>query len=76
MPVREEIGRFKYVEEAQVDAEFEKVKHTLEEEVHAIIGKEAEACLLYTSIQRRIRRRFPRMTKGFRRRRDQEMGKI
>lgn len=43
MPVREEIGRFKYVEEAQVDAEFEKVKSTLEEEVHAIIGKEAEA---------------------------------
>ena len=43
MPVREEIGRFKCVEEAQVDAEFEKVKSTLEEEVHAIIGKEAEA---------------------------------
>ncbi|WP_434311015.1 V-type ATP synthase subunit A [Hominifimenecus sp. rT4P-3] len=43
MPVREEIGRFKYVEEAQVEAEFEKVKATLEEEVHAIIGKEAEA---------------------------------
>ncbi len=43
MAVREAIGRFKYVEEDQVDAEFERVSAELAEEVRGIAGKEAEA---------------------------------
>ena len=43
MEVREAIGRFKYVEEDQVDAEFERVSGLLAEEVRGIAGKEAEA---------------------------------
>ncbi len=43
LPVREDIGRFKYVLEADVDAQYEEVKNKLMESISATIAKEVEA---------------------------------
>jgi len=43
LKVREEIGRFKYILENEVDAAYEKVKDELEKTAGALIGKEVEA---------------------------------
>jgi hypothetical protein len=42
MPVREVIGRFKYVEEASVDTAFEETMAQLQGEVADLISKGAE----------------------------------
>ncbi len=42
LPVREEIGRFKYTEEKNVAAEYEKVKASIREAMSALTVKEAE----------------------------------
>ena len=40
MPVREQIGRFKYVHEDDLDTEYEKVNQELDAEISAAQGKE------------------------------------
>ncbi len=42
LPVREEIGRFKYFEEKDVAAEFVKLKDTVTRAISDLTGKEAE----------------------------------
>ena len=42
VPVREEIGRFKYVEEKDIAAEFERIMNAIEENMGALSVKEAE----------------------------------
>ncbi len=42
LPVRETIGRFKYVKEDKVDEEFPKVMKTIEESMSALVNKEAD----------------------------------
>jgi V/A-type H+-transporting ATPase subunit A len=42
IPVRETIGRFKYVEEADTDENFAKIMQTLDAEIGAALAKEEE----------------------------------
>ncbi|MCD8054909.1 MAG: V-type ATP synthase subunit A [Lachnospiraceae bacterium] len=43
LPVREAIGRFKYIREDAVGLEFQRVKAEIEESMSALVNKEAEA---------------------------------
>ena len=40
IPVREQIGRYKYIVEENLDAEYEKVMNTLTEQVKEVCGRE------------------------------------
>lgn len=40
MPVREQIGRYKYIVEEKLDEEYEKVMNTLEVQIKDVCGKE------------------------------------
>ena len=40
MAVREKIGRFKYVENDQIETEYEAVKEELAREISSLFGKE------------------------------------
>ena len=40
LPVREQIGRFKYVEEKDIDMSFDKITKELQSELSGILGKE------------------------------------
>ena len=40
IPVREQIGRYKYVVEENLDAEYEKIMNELHEEISGAFGKE------------------------------------
>ncbi|NLY18750.1 MAG: hypothetical protein GX045_07320, partial [Clostridiaceae bacterium] len=42
IPVREKIGRAKYIEEDKVDAEFPKIEQELADEMDALVAKEGE----------------------------------
>jgi V/A-type H+-transporting ATPase subunit A len=42
IPVRETIGRFKYIEEAAIDENFNKIMETLDNEIGAALTKEEE----------------------------------
>ena len=42
VPVRESIGRFKYVEEAGVDEAYEKIMDHMKKEIAALVSKEDE----------------------------------
>ena len=41
LAVREDIGRFKYVEESRVNEEFDRIIRTVEDSMQALTGKEA-----------------------------------
>ena len=43
IPQREEIGRFKYVEEEQIDEKYEKLMNDIRAEINALVKEEAEA---------------------------------
>ena len=43
IPQREEIGRFKYVEESEIDAKFEKLMNDMANEINTLVKEEAEA---------------------------------
>ena len=40
MPVREQIGRYKYIIEEKLDEEYEKVMDTLEAQIKDVCGRE------------------------------------
>lgn len=40
MPVREQIGRYKYIVEEKLDAEYENVMNTLAEQIKEVCGRE------------------------------------
>ena len=42
IPVRETIGRFKYIEEGAIDENFNKIMETLDNEIGAALAKEEE----------------------------------
>ena len=42
LPVREKIGRFKYVEEKNTDSEYDKLYVEISEELHRLLEKEAD----------------------------------
>ncbi|MBR1591894.1 MAG: V-type ATP synthase subunit A [Ruminococcus sp.] len=42
LPVREKIGRFKYVEEKDTDSEFDRISVEISEELHRLLEKEAD----------------------------------
>ena len=43
IPQREEIGRFKYIEEAEIDEKYEKLMNDIRAEINALVKEEAEA---------------------------------
>ena len=43
IPQREEIGRFKYIEESEIDAKFEKLMNDMANEINTLVKEEAEA---------------------------------
>ncbi|MDD6212422.1 MAG: V-type ATP synthase subunit A [Clostridiales bacterium] len=42
LPVREEIGRYKYIEESAIELEFQRIRAGMEEAMNALVSKEAE----------------------------------
>ena len=43
IPGREDVGRFKYVQEKDIETEFERVSDLLEEQIDAVIAEKEDA---------------------------------